>query len=43
MAEYSQQGCALLIGVTDNAVGGLVLPLVGSDIEAVQRVLTHPE
>jgi hypothetical protein len=43
MAEYFQQGCALLIGVTDNAAGGLALPMVGRDVEAVHRVLTHPE
>lgn len=43
MAKYSQQGYALLIGVTGDAVGGLALPMVGRDMQAVQRVLTHPE
>lgn len=43
MDEYFQHGYTLLIGVTDSAVDGLALRMVGKDVEAVHRVLTHPE
>ncbi len=43
MAGCFEHGYALLIGVSDNALPRLALPTVGRDVEAVRRVLVHPE
>lgn len=43
MTEQFTHGYALLIGVDENAVAGWALPDVAKDIEALAKVLTHPE
>jgi len=43
MDALFRHGYALLIGVTDNAVDDLALPLVGKDIEALKQVLVDPQ
>ena len=43
MADSFLYGYALLIGVTENTVTKLNLPMVSKDVDALNRVLTHPE
>ena len=43
MTELFEHGYALIIGVDENKIGGMALPVVERDVTALYDVLVHPE